>query len=177
MLETDELHRLIRASKRGPLVPPGAGVAVSYGRDEVRRLLPHRPPMLFVDGVDVVDLPGEAVRGHRTLEASHVGFDGHFPEEPVLPGVLVVEAMGQLGLTLDHFVNRDRIDVPPDAAPRRVRATHIHHATFIAPFRPGDTMTLHAKVAHNDYTMVTLGQAWKGDALAALAIFEVLVDG
>lgn len=176
MLEPAELQRLIRATKRGPLVPAGAGVPVSFGREALERLLPHRPPMLLVDGITTVDLPGGGVCGHRLLQAHDVGFDGHFPEDSVYPGVLVVETMGQLGLTLNHFVNDGRVDVGDDTTPRRVRATHIHHAAFMAPFMPGDAMTLYAQVAHNDYTMVTLGQAWKGDTLGAVAIFEVFVD-
>ncbi len=55
--------------------------------------------------------------------------------------------MGQLGLTLLHFAGRQTAAIDAGAAPGRVRAVHIHHATFVAPFLPGDTMTLHAQVA------------------------------
>ena len=47
---------------------------------------------------------------------------------------------------------------------------------FTAPVRPGDTITLCARVAHDDYTMIATGQAWRGDTLAAFAISEVFVD-
>ena len=77
--------------------------------------------------------------------------------------------MGQLALTLPHFVGGQRVDVPDDVAPRPVRATRVHHASFIAPLRPGDTITLCARVAHDDYTMIATGQAWRGDTLAAFA--------
>lgn len=176
MLDRDHLRPLIAAAKRGPLVPDGSGAAVAIGIDGLQRLLPHRPPMLLVDGIDIVDLENGGVRGHRLLREDDLGFEGHFPSAPIYPGVLIVEAIGQLALTLTHFVGAGRIDVPDDLAPKPVRAIHVHHASFVAPLRPGETMTLCARVAHDGYTMIASGQAWRGSTLAAFAISEVLVD-
>ena len=69
MTTVEWLPETIRGIRRGPIVSDGAGVSVSVGVAEIERLLPHRAPMLLIDGIDVVDIDARAVRGHRTLRA------------------------------------------------------------------------------------------------------------
>jgi 3-hydroxymyristoyl/3-hydroxydecanoyl-(acyl carrier protein) dehydratase len=160
----------------GPILPDGAGTALTVDRADLERLLPHRAPMLLLDAVDEVDRRSQSIRGHRHLSASDPGFAGHFPEEPVYPAVLIVEAIGQLALSFLHFADRWIVDVPPDVMPPWVQAVRIHGATFIAPFVPGDTMVLHTHVLETDSTLVAAGQAWKNGTLAAFAVSELYVD-
>ena len=176
MFASDALATQVRMLKRGPLVAAGAGTAVSIDRAGLERLVPHRPPMLLVDGIDAVDRSTASVRGFRHLSAGDFGFAGHFPEEPIYPGVLTVEAMGQLALTLLHFVTTDANAIDARVAPPAVRAIHIHHASFLAPCRPGDTMTLQARIVELGMTMVTASQAWNGDVLAAFSVAEMYPD-
>lgn len=174
MLDPEELRRLVGEAKRAPLVTGGTPAAI--GVDGLQRLLPHRPPMLLVDGIDLIDLESRGVRGHRRLRADDLGFAGHFPAGPIYPGVLIVEAIGQLALTLPHFIGGNTTSVPDRVMPKAVRAIHIHHASFVAPLHPNDAVTLCARVVHDDFTMIASGQAWRGDTLAAFSIAEVLVD-
>ena len=166
----DELKRL----RRAPIVGDDAGVAVALGVEALERILPHRSPMRLIDCVDRVVLETMSVRGTRALAENDPVFTGHFPGDPIYPGVLVVEAMGQLAATLVHFMARGDVMVPPRTRPRPLRATRIHHAAFFAPFRPGDTMQLHAEVLDDSWTLIAVAQAYRDDELAAIAVMEVL---
>ena len=177
MLSPDELLELTRRLRRAPLLAAEQGIPVQIDRDALERLVPHRPPMLLVDAIEAIDLEHLTARGRRTLAPSDRGFDGHFPDAPVYPGAFVLEAIGQLALTILHFHEAGSLTMPDRPSSRRVLPTHIHHATFLRPFRPGDTMTLHGALADSGLTLIACGQAYCGGALAAFMVAEFYVDG
>ncbi len=68
-----------------------AGLDIS----EIKKILPHRYPFLLVDRVTSIE-PGKAAKGYKNLTANEQFFEGHFPFKPIMPGVLMVEALAQL---------------------------------------------------------------------------------
>ncbi|RBL86044.1 hypothetical protein DDE05_13085, partial [Streptomyces cavourensis] len=71
------------------------GKALSYSSDDIKRMLPHRWPMLMIDrAYDVV--PGVSGRGIKSVSVNEPFFAGHYPDHSIMPGVMIVEAMAQL---------------------------------------------------------------------------------
>ncbi|HMA94640.1 MAG TPA: 3-hydroxyacyl-ACP dehydratase FabZ family protein [Polyangiaceae bacterium] len=166
---------LIRRLRKKLILPDSESVAaVGYGVAEIERLIPHRPPMRLVDGVSAIDLPGRRILGTRSLDASDPIFVGHFPGQPVYPGVLQVEAMGQLALCLAYFITHKTVEIGADAQPAGVRALRIIHAQYFEPLLPGDHLTLHASILDEDgMTATAAGQVVKEGRIASIALQEV----
>jgi 3-hydroxyacyl-[acyl-carrier-protein] dehydratase len=107
--------------------------AAPFGRDVIEQILPHREPFLLID--DVLELiPGERVTARRRVRADDWWFPGHFPGRPVMPGVLIVEAMAQTGAVavLAEEENRGRIAF----------FAGIDDCRFKRIVEPGDELTL-----------------------------------
>lgn len=116
-----------------PCETPGLGPRpeAPFGIDVLETILPHRRPMLMLDRVEQAD--AETVVASKRLPADAVFFQGHFPDRPVVPGVLLVEAMAQASLVLYYynfdpeellFLTKDKSrfykPVPPEATIRIV---------------------------------------------------------
>lgn len=73
---------------------------------EIQEILPHRYPFLLVDKIELL-IPGEKAIGYKNVTINEQFFQGHFPEEPVMPGVLIIEALSQVGavaiLSMEKF--------------------------------------------------------------------------
>jgi 3-hydroxyacyl-[acyl-carrier-protein] dehydratase len=104
---------------------------------EIRRILPHRYPMLLVDRI--VELEPERIVGIKNVTGNEPFFEGHFPDFPVMPGVLIVEAMAQVAgvLVLRELADRQKV----------VFLASIDSAKFRRPVVPGDQLRIEMKVS------------------------------
>jgi beta-hydroxyacyl-ACP dehydratase FabZ len=100
----------------------------------IQEILPHRYPFLLVDKI-IELVPRERIVGIKQVTINEYFFRGHFPEAPVMPGVLIIEALAQVGaiLALREFEDRDK-KIPFFSG--------IENARFRRPVVPGDTLTL-----------------------------------
>ena len=106
---------------------------------EVLRRIPHRYPFLLVDRAEDYR-PGISIIGIKNVTINEPFFVGHFPAFPVMPGVLVVEAMAQTGAVLMSKT----LDV--DVETKTIMFMSVDNARFRAPVRPGDVLRLHVEV-------------------------------
>ena len=175
MLTTFE--SVAKKARRKPLFERAdSSVCVQIGRDEIERLLPHREPLLLVDRIAMVDLEQETLEASRQIDPQDPVFKGHFPGQPVYPGALLVEAMGQASLCLHQLLEHQRTTVLSSDHPAPLRLLRVQHALFAAEVVPGDEITLLSKRLVNDsYTVVCAGQVVRNQTICATAIMEVFL--
>lgn len=136
---------------------------------EIKRMIPHRYPVLLIDRMVNID-PGRSAVGLKCVTANEPHFEGHFPARPVMPGVLIIEAMAQAAAvlvirTLD-LIDHDLL----------VYFMSIEEAKFRAPVVPGDVLELHVEIIRGR------GKVWKfngvgkvGDRVCAEAIYTAMI--
>jgi 3-hydroxyacyl-[acyl-carrier-protein] dehydratase len=135
--------------------------------EEIKKVIPHRYPFLLVDRVTEIN-GMESVKGYKNITFNEAIFQGHFPQRSVFPGVLIIEAMAQLGavLILRLFPEEKRM----------AYFTGIEKAKFKRVVIPGDKLDLELKVLrHREMFVVMEGKAFVDGQIAAQATMSSMM--
>ena len=157
------MRKIIREQKvQAPSYNPNSEPVLDI--KQIKQLLPHRNPMLLVD--KVTEIGSDYIVGVKNVTMNEPFFEGHFPEEPIMPGVLLVEAMSQCGAL--HVLNQLE-----DAEKYSTYFVKIDKIVFHRKVVPGDTLIMRveqvAPLRHGLSMMK--GYVFVGEKLAAEASF------
>lgn len=144
-----------------------AGEAVDHL--EILRRIPHRHPFLLVDRCEAF-VAGRSIVGIKNVTANESFFQGHFPGFPVMPGVLIIEALAQTGAILMSKT----LDVDPRG--KVIYFTSVDECRFRNRVGPGDTLELKVKVLQHRRNLFKFeGQAWAGSRLCTECVFSAML--
>jgi 3-hydroxyacyl-[acyl-carrier-protein] dehydratase len=115
--------------------------------EEIMEYLPHRYPFLLVDRVIEVE-KGQRIVGYKNISINEHFFNGHFPGKPIMPGVLIVEAMAQLSGILGFITEGTR---PSDGVIHYLAGSN--NARFKRPVVPGDQLRLESSLLTNKHNI------------------------
>ncbi len=148
---------------------PVGEITTRLNIEEIREILPHRYPFLLVDRIE--ELEPERIVGIKNVSINEPFFTGHFPDYPVMPGVLIVEAMAQVAgvLVLSQIADRKS---------KLVLLAGVDGAKFRRPVRPGDQLRIEMKLLKRKAALAKMnGTATVDGVLVAEAeMFCVLAD-
>jgi UDP-3-O-[3-hydroxymyristoyl] N-acetylglucosamine deacetylase/3-hydroxyacyl-[acyl-carrier-protein] dehydratase len=141
---------------------------VVFDTNAIQRILPHRYPFLLVDRITQLELD-KKVTGIKSVTGNEPFFQGHFPGNPIMPGVLIIEAMAQTGgvLLLNSFLNPEE---------KLVLFSQINNVKFRKQVTPGDQLVMEIELVSKKGKFVKMtGRALVNDALAAEADFMAAI--
>lgn len=135
---------------------------------EIMKILPHRYPFLLLDRI--LDMDDESVVGLKSVSVNEPFFQGHFPSQPIMPGVLILEGMAQAGgiFAAKHYPQDDRT---------AVFLMGFDKTRFRRPVRPGDQLIFKLKLIRQRGPVFKMsGQAFVDDQLVAETEIMATVD-
>jgi len=157
-----KIREYIKKQAESPLQAAG-GKSFSLDHEEILKILPHRYPFLLVDSVLKL-IPNKYICATKNVSFNDQFFSGHFPGNPTMPGVLMIEAMAQAGAIMGLY------DMKKDDGPANVLFLGIDKARFRGIVRPGDVLRMEIRMLkYRRGTGVFEGKCYVGDKLVCEA--------
>ena len=137
--------------------------------NRIKELIPHRYPFLLIDGIQTL-IPNESATGIKNVSVNEPFFAGHFPDRPVMPGVLIIESMAQTAGCLVVA------SLGKASEGKLVYFMTIENARFRKPVVPGDRLIINVeKLRSRGSVFKFSGKAFVGEVLAAEASFSAMI--
>ena len=136
--------------------------------EEIKKLIPHRKPFLFIEECKVIE-KGKIGESFRTFEETEYFFEGHFPDNPIVPGVVIVEAMAQTAgvVVSENLINKND---------QSVLFMSINKAKFRKPVLPNYKIKFYVEMINNIKNVYKfMGKAYHNDALVAESEFSAMI--
>ena len=144
-----------------------------YNVVDIQKILPHRFPFLLVDRITELKV-GEFLKGYKNVSISEPVFQGHFPDHPIYPGVMILEGMAQAGGVL-AFKSMGEM-TQEELESKVVYFMSIDKAKFRAPVTPGDKLEYHITVMRNKGAVWQFGaKAYVEDKVVAEAELKAMI--
>ena len=136
--------------------------------EEIKKLIPHRKPFLFIEECKVIQ-KGKIGESFRTFDLSEYFFEGHFPDNPIVPGVVIVEAMAQTAgvVVSENLINKND---------QSVLFMSINKAKFRKPVLPNYKVKFYVEMINNIKNVYKfMGKAYHNDSLVAESEFSAMI--
>ena len=134
---------------------------------QIQEILPHRYPFLLIDRVDEL-IEGKSAKGIKNVTINEYFFQGHFPEEPVMPGVLIIEAIAQLGAVI--------VMSNPENKGKTAYFGGLDKVKFRQKVVPGDVLKIETEITKvKGHVGVGRGVAYVGDKKVAEGEFTFIL--
>ena len=136
--------------------------------EEIKKLIPHRDPFLFVDTCEII-IPGDHGKSEKLFSTNEYFFKGHFPDNPIVPGVIIIEAMAQTAGIVVSYTLREFKE-------KSVLFMSVNKAKFRKPIHPNEKVSFEVKFLNSVRDVYKFeGTCYKEDIKVSEAEFSAMI--
>ena len=136
--------------------------------EEIKKLIPHRDPFLFVDTCEII-IPGDHGKSEKLFSTNEYFFKGHFPNNPIVPGVIIIEAMALTAGIVVSYKLREYEE-------KSVLFMSVNKAKFRKPIRPDEKVSFEVKFINSVRDVYKFeGTCFKDDVIVSEAEFSAMI--